>query len=156
MHVYTFQNWSSPSMERIFTIATLSIMQHTSQLIAHINYLTFKALQYSKWNLWGRKFCSNFAQRETLTNVHPAAAEAPKLRRCSVQSFCNILLLGHHHQPPVEHATCAENWHFSELLCSALLCWLSFCLIAESQISSQRLWRKMPISRSQFHVDKCN
>ena len=95
--------------KEIFTIATLSIMQHTLQLIAHINYLTFKALQYSKWNLWGRKFCSNFAQRETLTNVHPAAAEAPKLRRCSVQSFCNILLLGHHHQPPTTSGTCNCN-----------------------------------------------
>ena len=112
------------------------IVDHAAylQLIAHINYLTFKALQYSKWNLWGRKFCSNFAQRETLTNVHPAAAEAPKLRRCSVQSFCNILLLGHHHQPPTTSGTCnlrrKLTFFRAALLCFALLtelllnCWV--------------------------------
>ena len=82
-------------------------------------------VKYSKWNLWGRKFCSNFAQRETLTNVHPAAAEAPKLRRCSVQSFCNILLLGHHHQPPTTSGTCnlrrKLTFFRAALLCFALL-----------------------------------
>ena len=43
--------------------------------------------KYLEWNLLWYNFCTNFAQRETLTNVHPAATAAVARKLCNFFSF---------------------------------------------------------------------
>lgn len=57
------------------------------QLKMKTNWLALGYPKYLEWNLLWYNFCTNFAQRETLTNVHPAATAAVARKLCNFFSF---------------------------------------------------------------------
>ena len=88
----------------------------------------------------------------TAWNPHQRASRCCRSSKTS-QMQCAIFL---QHSatgapPPATSGTCNLRRKLT-FFRAALLFWLSFCLIADSQISNQRLWRKMLNSRSQLYV----